>query len=303
MTRALPLLLLLAAAACSVTEIGAAAAARRARAAGYVEGTLDDGQRVVRYWRDPTGEPVLLLHGFGGDGLFNWSAQLGPLGERFGVITPDLLWFGQSHGGGPPGLEAQADAMAALLDHLGVPRAHVVGVSYGGFVTLKLLQRHPHRVGKVVLVDSPGPVFTAEEEAALYARLGVTRAADVFVPATTAQVKTLIDLTWYRDRPVPEWVLADLLENVFQGRETERRALLDDLVAHRGTTPSAWDTAAHPSLVVWGEHDEVFPLAAGRRLAETVGAELVVIPETSHGPLVEDADTFNAAVIEFLGRR
>lgn len=293
--RLLPLLLV----GCSVTSIGGNLLAAQARRDGYTEATLQLGDATVRFWRDGEGEPVLLLHGFGGDGLGTWSEQVGPLGERFDVLVPDLLWFGGSRGGGPPGLPSQARALLALLDHEGVPRAHVVAVSYGGFVALELLRQAPERVGRLVIVDSPGAEFTPEDEAALYQRFGVGSAEELMLPDTPEEVRTLLDLTWYEDPAYPRWVLQDLLVNVFSAHREEQRALLHDLPLHREAA-AAVPLHEREVLVIWGEHDPVFPLEVGRRLAERAGAELVVVPEAEHGPLVERPEVVNPAVIRFL---
>lgn len=55
-----------------------------------------------------------------------------------------------------------------------------------------------------------------------------------------------------------------------------------------------------PTLVVWGEHDPVFPLDAGRRLSKMLDATLVVIPDARHAPNMEHPEAFNRALIEFL---
>lgn len=296
MARLLPLLLL---SGCSVAAFGGKVLAGRAERWGYTSATVELGDATVHRWRDGGGSPVLLLHGFGGDGLGTWIEQLRPFGERHDVLVPDLLWFGRSRGGGPPSIESQARAMLALLDHEGVARADVVGVSYGGWVALELLRLAPDRVGRVVLVDSPGGEFTEDDERALYRRFGVASAEELMLPDTPEDVQRLLDLTWYDDPDYPRWLLQDLLVNVFSANREEQRALLADLPTRRDAAASvALD--GHEVLVVWGEHDPVFPLEVGRRLAARAGADLVVVPEADHGPLVERPEVFNPAVLGFL---
>lgn len=284
---------------CSVAAFGGRVLAARAARWGYTSATVALGDATVHRWRDGGGSPLLLLHGFGGDGLGTWIEQLRPFGERHDVLVPDLLWFGQSRGGGPPSIESQARAMLALLDHEGMARVDVAGVSYGGWVALELVRLAPERIGRVVIVDSPGGEFTAEDEAALYQRFGVTSAEELMLPDTPEDVERLLDLTWYDDPDYPRWLLQDLLVNVFSANREEQRALLADLPGRRAAAASV-RLDGHPVLVVWGEHDPVFPLDVGRRFAARVGAELVVIPETDHGPLIERPEVFNPAVLRFL---
>lgn len=306
--RLLPLLALLL--ACSPTRLGADLLDRAAYDWGYrarVVATpelsyhyLDSGERGGP--RADRGVPLVLLHGFGGDGVGTWRAQLEPLADERRVLVPDLLWFGRSTGGGSPGLDAQVAAVLAMLDHAGVAKVDVMGISYGGFVTLGLLGAAPERVNRVILVDSPGPFFSSADQAAMLARFGVSTVEELFLPDTPEDVGVLLDLTWHAPLRVPRPILAGLLRESFSAHREQQRALLADLQRRRDSPgmPS-FDGRPRP-LVVWGEHDEVFPLADGEELADAIGAEWVVIPDTAHGPSAEKPAAFNAAVIDYLSR-
>ncbi len=100
------------------------------------------------------------------------------LADRYRIVAPDLRGRGGSAGlPGPYGMSAHATDMVALLDHLGVARAVVIGESMGGYVTVQLAVSHPERVGRIVLVDGglPLPVpqaLLADPDAAVAAILG-----------------------------------------------------------------------------------------------------------------------------------
>lgn len=98
-----------------------------------------------------SGPTVVMLHG----GLASHLAILSlvqPLATRCRVLTPDLRASGRSHGADPLTFDRLADDVAALLDHRGVHRAIVGGVSSGSGVALRFALRHPERVGALVLV-------------------------------------------------------------------------------------------------------------------------------------------------------
>ncbi len=289
-------------AGCSLTAVGQKALERRARALGFSQHALDRGGERITWWSGGAGPAVVLLHGFGGDGIGTWQAQFSAFGAGHRVIIPDLLWFGGSRGFGPPTLSAQVAAVEAILAAESVSRADVVGISYGGFVALKLVDEHPERVDRMVIVDSPGPLFTTEEESAMLARFGVGSAEDLFLPDTPEEVRSLLDLTWYKPLKLPRFILQDLLVNVFSANREEQRLLLRDLQAQRDVVTLPDLTGRPAPLVVWGRYDEVFPEEIGRRLADQMGAGFEVIDRTAHGPPIERPEVFNQIVLDYLGR-
>ena len=111
-------LLLLLTLGCSIHDWQHRVHSKKMSRAGVTEHTVALGTSTVHYWRgeQEAGPPVLLLHGFGGDALFTWSAQL-PLAERHLLIAPDLLWFGESHADAPRSIRTQVETFLALLDH------------------------------------------------------------------------------------------------------------------------------------------------------------------------------------------
>lgn len=301
LTRVAPLFpLLVLPLGCSLAGTGEQLLAARLRSGGFAPVDMQKGDISLHYWRGGNGAPLVLLHGFGGDGVGSWQAQLGDLRHDHRLYVPDLLWFGQSHGGGPPSLDSQVAAVVALLDQEGLARADVMGISYGGFVALQLAATAPTRIDHLIIVDSPGPYFSAEDEAAMVARFGKPSAEALFLPDDPAGVQTLLDLTLHRPRHYPTFLLRDLQKNVFSAHRDEQRSLLADLHARRETW-SAPDLSGHPApLVVWGRYDEVFPVTIGQKLADTLGATLTVIPDTAHGPCIEAPDAFNAAIHSYL---
>ena len=94
----------------------------------------------LNFERSGSGEPLILLHGIGGE-LCVWEPVLKPLARRMDVIAVDLPGFGRSPAlpeGVIPTPFALADAIAGLMDELGIDSAHVAGNSLGGWVALEL---------------------------------------------------------------------------------------------------------------------------------------------------------------------
>lgn len=112
----------------------------------------------IHFTDEGSGDPVVLLHGFAVNADLNWRRPgiTAGLARTHRVISMDLRGHGLSAGPHDPaayGLK-MVDDVVALLDHLGLPRAHVVGYSLGGFIALKLAVLHPDRVKTVAALGS-----------------------------------------------------------------------------------------------------------------------------------------------------
>jgi pimeloyl-ACP methyl ester carboxylesterase len=111
---------------------------------------FDSNGVKIRYRVDGKGEPVVLIHGFAANASFQWTVPgvTGALAKDYQVITFDNRGHGKSdkpHDAKMYGKEMEEDVIR-LLDHLKIDKAHIVGYSMGGFMTIKLLASHPERM-------------------------------------------------------------------------------------------------------------------------------------------------------------
>jgi len=113
-----------------------------------------DGLRIT-YERAGSGPPLVLLHGYVGDGPTTWRPQLDGLGDDFTLIA----WNAPGVGGSsdPPesfGMAGYADALAGFIAALGLGAPHVAGLSFGGALALALYRRHPEVPRTLVLASA-----------------------------------------------------------------------------------------------------------------------------------------------------
>ena len=265
---------------------------------------LPGGGRVAA-WVGGSGPALLLLGGFGADALWQWHAVAPTLAKRHRLLVPDLLFFGESHGGAwQPTLESQVGAMLALMDAF-IPagrRIDVAGLSYGGLVAWALAATHPDRVDRLILQGTPGDVFGADDLQALCGRFEVEHPGELLLPRDIAGVRRLLGVGFHRPPPVPNFVLRDVFRLHFRTHVAEKRALLDDLLTRLGGPVPAIDAERHEALLLWGRHDAIFPLEVGERLAERMGryARLQVIEDAAHAPPQEKPREVVAAIGRFL---
>jgi pimeloyl-ACP methyl ester carboxylesterase len=254
-----------------------------------------------------------------GLGRWGWGRQVPALARHFRVITYDHRGTGESEAA-PPGYgigELAGDALG-LLDALGVERAHLVGVSMGGFIAQTLAIEHPSRAGRLVLgatsfgwpgtavgvarpdehrdPDRPDP---HRPDAALWrAFLGLREAPPAEAVATV--VKVFLGPSFSGEHPrVAELFARGFLEH-FAPAET---------LAAQGLACARFDESARvgriraPALVVHGTADALLPAANAARLSAVIpGAKLVLYEGAGHGFIIERAREFNRDVLAFLKR-
>ncbi|MFI7316874.1 alpha/beta fold hydrolase [Streptomyces venezuelae] len=247
-----------------------------------------------------TGLPVLLIHGH----PFNrslWSPQATALADAgYRVITPDLRGYGDSSvSDGPVYLGDFADDLAGILDHLGVERAVIGGVSMGGQIAMEMQRSHPGRVWALLLSDTSAPAETPEGKAFR------NRLADrLLAEGMGGYADEVIDkmLAAYNVTAMPE-VAARVLHMM---RATDPRGAAAALRG-RAERPDYRDTLAAtrcPVLIVVGADDVYTPLADAETLHQLVPhATLHVVEQAGHLPGAEQPAHFNAALLDFLRTR
>jgi 4,5:9,10-diseco-3-hydroxy-5,9,17-trioxoandrosta-1(10),2-diene-4-oate hydrolase len=253
--------------------------------------------------------PVVMLHG-GGPGASGWSnfgRNLPAFAGQFRTLLVDQPGFGRSD---KPPVKGQyftfaADALAALLDELGIERVQLVGNSLGGGTAVRFALRFPERAGRLVLM-APGGL-----------------SLNVFAPDPTEGVKRLMEFA-APPGPSREKMAAFLRTLVFDQKLVtdelidERFALASDpaaLAALASMGASFYDPAtaedgllwreAHrlrqPVLLIWGREDRVNPLdGALVALKQIRRAQLHVFSGCGHWAQLEKFDEFNRLSISFL---
>jgi pimeloyl-ACP methyl ester carboxylesterase len=253
-----------------------------------------DGESL--YWESTgAGSPVLLCHGLGGNHAV-WFQQVPVLAERYRVVTWDQRGFGRSSDrAGASGPESAARDLAALLDHLAIARAHVIGQSMGGWAALGLALATPERVASLVLADTLAGISTPSIDAAFDTVL--RRAASEPLPEA---------------RPLGRH---PALGPGFAEREPARAFLYRELTSlgppppravplrlRRCTRPAAELAGLDvPTLFVVGSEDDLFTPAMVREAAAQLrGARVVEIPGAGHSPYFETPEAWNREVLGFL---
>jgi len=233
---------------------------------------------------------IVFAHGAGGNHL-SWWQQVPHFRDRYTCVVFDHRGFGQSVDADGRMGAAFADDLRALLDHLGIERAHLVAQSMGGWTCLRFAVRHPDRVLKLVMSDTPGGLATPELVAA-------ARAAAAEAGPPPEGVHPAAGARMLREQPD----LAFLYSEIDALNPPRERSDLGKLIQSCGTvSPEEAAALSVPGLVVVGEEDIVIQPPVIEAAARCVpGARLERVPEAGHSVYFERADVYNALIEAFL---
>ena len=140
-----------------------------------------------------------------------------------------------------------------------------------------------------------------EDYEAVLTRFDLPDMSSMLVPDQADEIPRLLKLAYHRPPPVPGFALKDAYTHLFGAFRDQRRGLLEDLISYLDE-PRPPGGSVHPTLILWGEHDELFPLELAHRLCAKLGAraQLEIIKGTAHAPIVEDPKAVTKAMQKFL---
>ncbi|MBW0101903.1 alpha/beta fold hydrolase [Pseudonocardia sp. KRD291] len=252
--------------------------------------TAPDGARIA-FDVQGSGEPLVLLAGQANSRHW-WDPVRADLSGSFATIAIDALGTGASDTPGHAewGTRRFARDVVAVLDELGIARAHVYGTSMGGRVAQWVAVDTPERVGALVLGCTTGGGAG-----------GVPADPDVLRPlaadpdtARQALTDLMVGPHWRRAHPGPLSVLGDDTMTARARREHRRASARHD----------AWDVlpgVTAPTLVLHGTDDAFAPVRNGTLLAERIpGAILHLFEGARHAYFLERRGEASAVVLDFL---
>ena len=264
-----------------------------------------DGATVhFQEFGDASHPTLLLIHGFTAS-AYVWNAVAPALAtEGFHVVAVDLIGFGYSD---KPSwfdytIASQARMVSRFMDRLGIGRATVVGSSYGGAVALTLALDYAERVEKLVLVDAVINDEATNHPIMKLAKIpGVGEVITPFLIDSKRFMKLRMQGTL---APVNHHLITkDRIESIIRPLQAKD--------GHYAVLQSGrnWDAnrieedahlVSHPTLVIWGEEDQVIPIRCGECLYNSIlNSRFVVLKDCGHVPQEEKPELFTSLVSSF----
>jgi 4,5:9,10-diseco-3-hydroxy-5,9,17-trioxoandrosta-1(10),2-diene-4-oate hydrolase len=251
---------------------------------------------------------VVLLHG-GGPGASAWSnfgRNMPVIAERFRTVMMDLPGYGQTGARPATGhfFTVAAEALAGLLDQLGIDQVHLIGNSLGGGTALRFALRFPERAGRLVLMGPGGLTLNVLSPDPTE---GVRRLIEFGAPPgpSRAKMEAFLRVMVYDQRLITD----ELIDERFA--VASQPAALAGLIAMGGSffgehaeDGMLWREAhrlRHEVLLIWGREDRVNPLdGALIALKQLRRAQLHVFGGCGHWAQLEKFDEFNELSLRFL---
>jgi 3-oxoadipate enol-lactonase len=239
--------------------------------------------------------PLVLIHGLSATSLI-WAFQVPEFSQSYQVVIMDLRGHGQSD---KPEMAYSIGLFArdvvALMDHLGIERAHIVGGSMGGMVAHQLALDYPQRVKRLVLADSMSHLdmclrMKMETWGLIAERLGMEMQARDAMPWSFSS--SYINEHYDGIMDIIGQVAALPVQPYLQS--------LDATMAHDAR--ERLSSIAAPTLVITGDQDILVPRQYADILCESIpDSRLEVIEGAAHVVNIEQPEGFNAVVLDFLG--
>lgn len=249
---------------------------------------------TLRYETEGDGPPVVFIHGLGATSNV-WHAQRMVLSRYFRVIVYDRSGCGRSpQPSDGYSIDAWADELAGLLDHLDVATTVVVGHSLGSMIAQRFAAKHSTRTRALVLAGGEAVLSSAgrdilTERAQMVRAGGLTAAVDPWLAGVLSTATRSANPA-----------LAGLLRAMFLAYDDTAYAQ-QCLALRDGDVRGDHPHINCPTMLLVGDQDPVTPLSWQQQISAAIaGSRIRIVPDTAHMTMLESPAAFNSALLEFL---
>lgn len=237
-------------------------------------------------------ENLVLLHGIGASAE-RWSNVIPFFYKHFRVIVPDIIGFGYSD---KPTVEYNMPFFVKFLENflnsLGIKKASIVGSSFGGLVAAEFAIKNTNMVNKLILVSPAGTMKSSTKTLEEYILAAL-------YPTHDNAWRAFINMA-FDPRTVKEQTIEDFIDRM--KLPNAKYAFMSTMIGIRNTTnlSSRLNKILSPTIIVWGEQDEMIPVKNAEEYRNIPNSNLQVIPKCGHTPFTEKPEVFSKIAIDFL---
>ena len=231
------------------------------------------------------GEPLVLVHGFGGD-KDNFTRVARFLTGRFRVIAPDLPGFGEStrDAAARYHIDAQVERLRLFIEQLDLGPVHLGGSSMGGFIVAQFAATHPDSVRSLWLLDAAGASAARETD---IIRAYVATGEMPLLVRRESEYAALLAAVAYRPPLLPHSLRSVLARRAVADFALHTR-IFREIGIESPTLDDRYRAIRAPTLVVWGREDRILSPAAAKSMAASIPrCRVIVMDRTGHLPMVE----------------
>ncbi len=245
------------------------------------------GDLQINYKISGEGEPLLILHGWGGSSD-SWTQVQKVLSLRYKTICPDLPGFGKSDSPDDPwNVSDYLKWTIAFLDHLKIKNVYLIAHSFGGRIAIKMSATKPKKVSKMILC-SPAGVLGKTDAKNRIIKFAVKTGKRFFFSDSLKNLSRKIVYLLLRRR--------DYVKVKGVMKETFRRVIEEDLSPYLKKIKAK-------TLIIWGKKDRMVPVKQSHFFNKKIkNSELKVLPKRGHSPHLEEPEELVELFINFLRR-
>ena len=255
------------------------------------------GAPRLAYDHAGSGAPLVFLHGIGGNRT-NWTAQLEALADDCHAIAWDARGYGRSDDyAGALAFTDFSDDLLRLLDHLGVARAHLCGLSMGGRIALDFHDRHADRVASLILVDT-FPGYDSSFTQAGRERFVRERRQPLLDGRSLADIAPPLARSLVSPKAAPA-VVQRLIDSMCMLHQESYLKAIEAMTMY--APMSDVSSIKVPVQIIVGADDKLTPPSVSRTMAAAIAdVRLLVLEDAGHLSNLEQPQAFNACVRGFM---
>ena len=257
------------------------------RYAGLTRSEIDAGGLHFVYLEGGSGEPLVLLHGFGGD-KDHFVGLAGRLSPSYRVILPDIPGFGESTRS--PDLtytiDEQVVRLHVFLQALGLSKLAIGGNSMGGWLAGAYAARYPHEVTSLWLLDPAGVASAPQSEMLQRITSAPVGGQSPMVPATVEDLESMLVLATAKPMYIPRPFLQVMVDRASANRTVQEKIVRESLAS----TPleDRVQGLQTPTLIAWGDLDRACHVDGAAILhARMPRSKVSIMKGIGHVPMME----------------
>ncbi len=266
-----------------------------------------NGNRRWYYKISNKSQTIILLHGFGADGITQWFKTAKLLSRNYNVIVPDLLNHGKSFDSVKDySILAQAEYVNQIIDTLKIATSvSVLGNSYGGLVATEFSYLYPAKTNKLILNDAVNRFFSQEMADSVAQSMGYKKVIQVLSPINITDLKKTLGVIYYRKPYIPRFILKQLLGPTFNDRQVTNQKILQHLIDNESYYQNRNYSFNKNTYLIWGSNDRLIPVFTAKRFLNYYKldtSQLYVISKSAHAPNMEHPKEFCKIINEILAK-
>ncbi|MBI3194748.1 MAG: alpha/beta fold hydrolase [Ignavibacteriae bacterium] len=253
---------------------------------------------VIAYetFGNPSHLPIVFIHGFPFSKEM-WKPQIEALKEKYFLISYDVRGHGKSEvGDGQYTIELFVDDLIDLLDALKLRQIVLVGLSMGGYIALRTIERHPERICALVLCDTKSEADTNENKIKRASQIKIIKAKGLKT-FSEGFLKAVFDEQTFSTNPEA----INLIRKIINTNPPNGVCGTLIALAARTDTTESLPKIHVPTLILVGEHDALTLPSSAQAMKEKIpNSELHIIPNAAHMSNLENPELFNQYLTSFL---